>query len=285
MRRRDLMRTALAARRALAPFAAAAQPGLPVVGYLGAAPRRPKRANRTAFLRRTGATGLCRRPECCDRVSIRRGQLDRLPVSRGRAGRGFRRRCAGRGRGAGRSRGEEGDQRRSRSCSARGLRPGAARASSQASAARAATRREYHLSRPSWSKAPGAAARAPAAARTDRVSLVDPRMPGTPPQVRDVETAAQTARATDSGDAQRPATTMSRRRSRRWRNARRAALFSVASTVFPGDRRQARRTRRPHHIPAVYEWREFVGAGGLDELQREARRRLRQSSANTSDAF
>jgi hypothetical protein len=60
----------------------------------------------------------------------------------------------------------------------------------------------------------------------------------------------------------------SRRRSRQWPNARSAVFFSVRP-VFPGDRRQARRTRRPLSDPRDLRMARIRRRRQLDEAQPE----------------
>ena len=73
MKRREFL-ALVGGAAALAPFAATAQPSLPVIGYLSSRSAEAETPLRTGFNRGIGAGGLCRRPECRDRVPIHRGE-------------------------------------------------------------------------------------------------------------------------------------------------------------------------------------------------------------------
>ena len=67
----------------------------------------------------------------------------------------------------------------------------------------------------------------------------------------------------------------SRRRSRQWPNARSAVFFTARPQYFQviADKLIALAAR--YHIPASYEWREFVAAGGLMSYSASRREAMR----------
>ena len=92
--------------------------------------------------------------------------------------------------------------------------------------------------------------------------VVDPRMPGTAPQIREVEAAAQrlgqpvlVLQGGSDDEVEKALATMSERQAR--------GLIFGPSTYFQmiADKLIALVAR--HRIPAMYEWPEFVAAGGL----------------------
>ena len=91
MRRRDVLGSAVAAA-ALAPFGAAAQPGLPIVGYLSSRSAEAE-TGRTGFLEGVGRGGDRRRPGCRDQVPFRRRTPRSSAVFRCRVGATSGRRC------------------------------------------------------------------------------------------------------------------------------------------------------------------------------------------------
>jgi len=94
------------------------------------------------------------------------------------------------------------------------------------------------------------------------VFLVDPRMPGTPPQIVEVETAAQTLaqpilmlRAGNDDEIHNAFATMAERQA--------SGLLFGPSTYFQVIADKLIALAASHRIPAVYEWSDFVVAGGL----------------------
>lgn len=92
--------------------------------------------------------------------------------------------------------------------------------------------------------------------------LVDPRAPGAPPQIEEVEKAAQTLgqpvlglHSGNDDEVDKAFATMAERQAR--------GLLFGPSTYFQviADKLIALAAR--YHIPAAYEWPEFVTAGGL----------------------
>ncbi len=134
-------------------------------------------------LGRIEAAGFYRRPECCDRVPLRRGEQPACAVSRSRADRAS-------GGGDGRVRvargraGEEGDRMRPDRLCPR-LRPGANRPRRQLQPAGRQRDRSSHVRGRGNFEAPGIAARGPPAARSGRLSRPLSEDPsgtgGTPP--------------------------------------------------------------------------------------------------------
>jgi putative ABC transport system substrate-binding protein len=92
--------------------------------------------------------------------------------------------------------------------------------------------------------------------------LVDPRMPGTPPQVREVEKAAETLRqpvlilrSSSEDEVEKAFATMAERQAR--------GLLFGPSTYFQVIAAKLIALAARYRIPAAYEWPEFVAAGGL----------------------
>jgi ABC-type uncharacterized transport system substrate-binding protein len=92
--------------------------------------------------------------------------------------------------------------------------------------------------------------------------LVDPRMPGTPPQIREMETAAQRLgqpilmlHSVSDDEIETAFSTMAGRQAR--------GLLFGPSTFFQVIAGKLIALAARYRIPAVYEWPEFVAAGGL----------------------
>jgi putative tryptophan/tyrosine transport system substrate-binding protein len=92
--------------------------------------------------------------------------------------------------------------------------------------------------------------------------LADPRMPGTPPQIREVEGAAQTfaqpilmLHGSSDDEVEQAFATMAERQVR--------GLLFGPSTYFQGIAAKLVALAARYRIPAAYEWPEFITAGGL----------------------
>src|SRR5215472_11430246 len=139
MNRRAFLRSAVAAA-SLPPFGAAAQPGLPIIGYLSSRSAEAETPLRAGFLEGLEQQGFVVGRNVVIEYRFSEGKPRASAVSRGRASRASGG-VTGRDRGGRGLCGKPGDRNRPDRLQCR-LRPGTAGASSQASTGRPATRRE-----------------------------------------------------------------------------------------------------------------------------------------------
>ena len=258
MRRRDLLGSVVVAV-ALAPFGAAAQPGLPIIGYLSSRSAEAETPLRTGFLEGLEQRGFVVGRNVAieyrlanghsDRLSSFAAELVRLPVAVLVA--------------TGADSALAAKEATSTIPIVFGSGPDPVRLGLVAS-----------LGRPGGNATGFTAFSTEVGAKRLELLrevlpqpgliafLVDPKAPGVPPQLREVESAAQTLgqpilmlHSGSDDEVEKAFTTMAERQAR--------GLLFGPSTYFQviADKLIALAAR--YRIPAIYEWPKFVAAGGL----------------------
>jgi putative tryptophan/tyrosine transport system substrate-binding protein len=258
MRRRDLLGGAVGAA-ALAPFGAAAQPSLPIIGYLSNRSAAAETSGHAGFLRGLEQAGFVVGRNVAIEYRFADGHSDRLPSFAAELVRLPAAVLVATGADSALAAkkatstipivfGSGPDPVRLGLVASLG-RPGGNATGTTAFSTEVGTKRLELLRE--FLPQPGLVA-----------FLVDPRAPGAPPQIREVESAAQTLgqpilmlHSSSDDEIEKAFATMAERQAR--------GLLFGPSTYFQVIAAKLIALAARYRIPAVYEWPAFVAAGGL----------------------
>ena len=258
MNRRELL-ALIGGAAALAPFGATAQPGLPVIGYLSSRSAEAETPLRTGFLEGLEQRGFVVGRNVAIEYRFSEGSFERLPSLAAE--------LIGLPAALLVATGSPAAVAAKKATAtipivfSVGRRPGAAGPRRKLQPAGRQRDGNARLRDRNNSEAPGIAARNPPAARSDRLSRRSETQ-ATPEQLRQVEAAAQAVgqpilvlHGRNEDEIEKAFATMAERQVR--------GLLYGASKYFQviADKLIALAAR--YRIPASYEWREFVAAGGL----------------------